>query len=51
MQHKLTIGMSAPKFSAPDQEGNTISLSMFKGKKVILYFYPKDNTPGCTNEA
>lgn len=41
----------APDFTAKDQNGNTIKLSDFKGKKVILYFYPKDNTPGCTKEA
>lgn len=49
--NELTIGDIAPAFSAKDQQGNTISLNQFKGKKVILYFYPKDNTPGCTAEA
>lgn len=44
-------GMQAPFFEGTDQSGNSISLSDFKGKKLILYFYPKDNTPGCTNEA
>lgn len=47
----LKQGDKAPDFSAKDQNGNTIILGDFKGKKVILYFYPKDNTPGCTNEA
>ncbi len=47
----LKPGDSAPDFHAKDQEGNSISLSDFKGKKLILYFYPKDNTPGCTAEA
>ena len=41
----------APGFTLPDQDGNDISLSDFKGKKVVLYFYPKDSTPGCTTEA
>jgi peroxiredoxin Q/BCP len=44
-------GDKAPDFTAKDQNGKTISLSDFKGKKVILYFYPKDDTPGCTAEA
>jgi peroxiredoxin Q/BCP len=44
-------GDKAPNFTAKDQNGKTISLSDFKGKKVILYFYPKDDTPGCTAEA
>lgn len=44
-------GEKAPDFSAKDQQGNTVSLSDFKGKKIVLYFYPKDNTPGCTKEA
>lgn len=48
---ELTIGDIAPAFSAKNQNGETVSLSDFKGKKVILYFYPKDNTPGCTAEA
>lgn len=47
----LEIGQKAPDFSAKNQNGETIHLSDFKGKKVILYFYPKDNTPGCTTEA
>ena len=47
----LKIGDEAPEFSGTDQDGNNISLSRFFGKKVVLYFYPKDNTPGCTAEA
>lgn len=47
----LEIGTKAPEFTLPDQDGNQISLADFKGKKVILYFYPKDNTPGCTAQA
>ncbi len=47
----LAIGDQAPAITAKNQEGNTIHLSDFKGKRVILYFYPKDNTPGCTTEA
>ncbi|WGQ12594.1 thioredoxin-dependent thiol peroxidase [Pedobacter gandavensis] len=48
---ELTAGQAAPDFTATDQDGNPISLNQFKGKKVVLYFYPKDNTPGCTAEA
>jgi peroxiredoxin Q/BCP len=44
-------GQKAPEFSAKNQEGKTIKLADFKGKKIILYFYPKDDTPGCTAEA
>jgi thioredoxin-dependent peroxiredoxin len=47
----LIEGAKAPLFKGKNQEGETISLSDFKGKKVILYFYPKDDTPGCTAEA
>lgn len=47
----LSQGDKAPNFTSKDQNGNTISLDQFKGKKVVLYFYPKDNTPGCTTEA
>lgn len=47
----LEVGQKAPDFSAKNQHGETVHLSDFKGKKVILYFYPKDNTPGCTTEA
>jgi len=48
---KLKEGDKAPNFTAKDQNGNTVSLSDYKGKNVILYFYPQDNTPTCTNEA
>ncbi len=47
----LQVGDKAPDFSGIDQNENKVSLHDFKGKKVILYFYPKDNTPGCTAEA
>ena len=50
MSH-LKIGDQAPDFNATDQDGNPVSLKDFKGSKLILYFYPKDNTPGCTAEA
>lgn len=45
------IGTKAPAFTLSDKDGNTVSLSDFLGKKVVLYFYPKDNTPGCTRQA
>lgn len=47
----LEIGTKAPEFSLPDKEGNIVSLSDFLGKKVVLYFYPRDNTPGCSRQA
>ncbi|MFN4124089.1 MAG: thioredoxin-dependent thiol peroxidase [Flavobacteriales bacterium] len=47
----IAIGQKAPAIHAKDQHGNEISLDQYKGKKVILYFYPKDDTPGCTAEA
>jgi len=47
----LETGMKAPDFSLPNQDGETVNLSDFGGKKVVLYFYPKDDTPGCTTEA
>ena len=47
----LKIGDKAPNFTLNDKDGNTVSLSDFLGKKVVLYFYPKDNTPGCTRQA
>ncbi|TBR42235.1 thioredoxin-dependent thiol peroxidase [Marinomonas agarivorans] len=47
----LKIGQTAPDFTIPDQDGNSVSLAQFKGKKVVLYFYPKDSTPGCTAQA
>jgi peroxiredoxin Q/BCP len=48
---QLKEGAVAPQFTGKDQDGKTISLDDFKGRKVILYFYPKDDTPGCTAEA
>jgi peroxiredoxin Q/BCP len=48
---KLTIGQVAPDFSLPDQAGNIHRLSDYKGNYLVLYFYPKDDTPGCTTEA
>jgi peroxiredoxin Q/BCP len=48
---ELKEGQKAPEFTAADQDGNTVSLGQFAGKKVVLYFYPKDDTPGCTAEA
>lgn len=47
----LEIGMKAPDFTLLDKDGNAVSLSDFYGKKVVIYFYPKDNTPGCTRQA
>ena len=47
----LEIGKKAPEFTLSDSQGNNISLSDFRGRKVVLYFYPKDNTPGCTRQA
>ena len=47
----LEVGMKAPDFTLPDKRGNSVSLSDFLGKKVVLYFYPKDSTPGCTRQA
>lgn len=47
----LQIGDAAPAFSLPDQDGNAVSLASFKGQRVVIYFYPKDDTPGCTKEA
>ena len=47
----LEVGMKAPQFTLPDKNRNMVSLSGFLGKKVVLYFYPKDNTPGCTRQA
>lgn len=47
----LEVGTKAPEFSLPDQNGDMHTLSEYAGKKVILYFYPRDNTPGCTKQA
>ena len=47
----LSVGTTAPSFNVKDTDGNTVSLSDFAGKTVVLYFYPKDDTPGCTKEA
>ena len=47
----LEVGMKAPDFTLLDKRGNSVSLSDFLGKKVVLYFYPKDSTPGCTRQA
>ena len=47
----LEVGTKAPDFTLNDKEGNAVSLSDFAGKKVVLYFYPRDNTPGCTRQA
>lgn len=47
----LEAGQKAPDFALPDQDGTITSLSQFRGKKVVIYFYPKDDTPGCTKEA
>ena len=47
----LSVGTKAPNFTLPDQNGNAVSLSDFRGQKVVLYFYSKDNTAGCTKQA
>ena len=47
----LKEGDKAPEFTLPDKDGNMVSLSDFKGQKVVVYFYPKDSTPGCTRQA
>ena len=47
----LNVNEKAPNFTLKDQNGETVSLSDFRGKRVVLYFYPKDNTPGCTRQA
>lgn len=51
MSDKLAIGDMAPSFSLPDDTGNTLTLGSFAGKALVLYFYPKDDTAGCTQEA
>lgn len=47
----LEVGTKAPPFTLPDKDGTPVSLTDFAGKKVVLYFYPRDNTPGCTRQA
>ena len=47
----LQVGTKAPDFTLSNQDGASVSLSDFRGRKVVLYFYPKDNTPGCTRQA
>jgi peroxiredoxin Q/BCP len=51
MPSAVAVGMKAPAFALPNQDGRTIKLGDFKGKWVVLYFYPRDSTPGCTTEA
>ena len=51
MDTKLKEGDKAPDFAVPDAEGKVVRLKDLRGKKVVLYFYPKDDTPGCTKEA
>jgi thioredoxin-dependent peroxiredoxin len=51
MPAELAVGDKAPDFSLPDETGQTVSLKTFRGRQVVLYFYPKDDTPGCTKEA
>ena len=47
----LEVGILAPDFTLPDKDGNPVTLSSFRGRKVVVYFYPRDNTPGCTRQA
>lgn len=49
--NELKVGDNAPEFTVTNQNGETVSLTDFKGKKLVLYFYPRDNTPGCTKQA
>jgi peroxiredoxin Q/BCP len=51
MADDVTVGTKAPGFSLPDQSGKLIDLKKLKGKQIVLYFYPKDDTPGCTKES
>jgi peroxiredoxin Q/BCP len=51
MSKDLAVGQIAPELSIPDQYGKPVTLKSFKGKQVVLYFYPKDDTPGCTKES
>jgi peroxiredoxin Q/BCP len=48
---QLKVGDPAPEFTLPDENGNPVSLADFRGKRVVLFFYPRDNTPGCTAQA
>ena len=50
-QRALTVGDNAPDFSVKSTSGETVTLSQFRGQRIVLYFYPKDDTPGCTKEA
>ena len=49
--NRLTAGQPAPDFTLPDQDGQPVSLAQFRGKKVLVYFYPRASTPGCTTQA
>jgi len=51
MTKELAVGDQAPELSIPDQHGKSVTLKSFKGKQIVLYFYPKDDTPGCTKES
>jgi peroxiredoxin Q/BCP len=51
MAKELEVGDKAPELSLPDQHGRTVTLKSLKGKQIVLYFYPKDDTPGCTKES
>ena len=51
MAKDVAVGQMAPELSIPDQDGKTVTLKSFRGKHVVLYFYPKDDTPGCTKES
>ena len=51
MAKDVAVGQMAPELSIPDQDGQTVTLKSFRGKQVVLYFYPKDDTPGCTKES
>jgi thioredoxin-dependent peroxiredoxin len=51
MSKALAVGDRAPELAIPDQQGKTVTLDSFKGKQIVLYFYPKDDTPGCTKES
>ncbi len=51
MAKELAVGEKAPELSLPDQHGRTVTLKGLKGKQIVLYFYPKDDTPGCTKES